>query len=147
MGLWLMVEFSKKSAPVSAALLTLTQDADTFGCDEWAWGDGQVRLSSSSSFTVAFVQVLMKSVREACNRPFSLACQKNKLSSRQWCWMSSAELFDFMLFYRARRLTGVFLLIAPSLINCNIVSYFWASASLLWHFATGRSSTKPRSGL
>ena len=27
--------------------------------------------------------------------------------------------------------------LSPSIINFNIVSYFWACASLLWHFATG----------
>lgn len=79
-------------------------DADTFGYDEWAWGYCQVHPSSSasSSFTVAFVQVIMKSVREACNRPFSLACQKNKLSGQQCCWMRTLKLFYFLLFYRVR---------------------------------------------
>lgn len=97
-------------------------DADSFSYDEWAWGYCQVQpssfSSSSSPFTVAFVQVIMKSVREARNRPFSLACQKNKLSRQQWCWMSTLELFYFLLFYWARCLREVFISIYNKLQYC-----------------------------
>lgn len=79
--------------------------------------------------------------------PFHQACQKNKLSCQQWCEMSTLELFYFLLFYRARCLQRSFFFffyfyLVSSLMNCNIVSYFWACASLRWHFAPRRIEHK-----
>lgn len=54
-------------------------------------GHCQLCSSNCSSFTVAFVRVIMKNVREACGRVFPLACQQNKLSCQQWCWMEALE--------------------------------------------------------
>lgn len=62
------------------------------------------------------------------------------MSTRTWS-EDTLEPFYFLLFYRARCLQRTFS--SPcSLILCNIVPYFSACASLLWHFAPGRPEPK-----
>ena len=139
-----MAEFSKKSAPVSASFID--SNAWCRYLQLWWMSVGILSASpssSSSSFTVAFVQVIMKSVREACDRPFSLALAKriscHVNSDVEWVHLSR---FISCCFIKGRGAFREFS--CSSFINCNIVSYFWACASLLRHFATGGLSTKPQ---
>lgn len=113
-------------------------DADTFSYDEWAREYCQVLFSFHLCFCAGDNEKCQRSMYQAL---FTKAYRKSKLSCQQGREANTLELFYFLLFYRARCLQRTFS--SPcSLILCNIVPYFSACASLLWHFAAGRPEPK-----